>query len=254
MIESQIKKKKRSGIQIRDIEKKLFSYLFLNKVATSNQIQRDIYPNISHQALYKRLNLLIESSYLTANYHKELCGRLVYSLTKKSFEDFVIGKSSKEFREQLKSNSILHDLDLVDIRSKFKGFKMVDGYYTENLIRSGVELGNNESIKEFKNFNFDAIIKINKVDKNHILALEYERSIKYASRYQEYFKKVYSRQEISAILYICGNQKTLDKIQSLEKAMIQNHWPKVFYTSLNDILKNTAATFINLKNEKITLE
>ena len=246
--------KKKVGIQIREVEKKLFSYLFLNKVAVSSQIQRDIYLNISHQALYKRLNLLIESGYLTANYHKELSGRLVYSLTKKSFEDFVIVKSSKEFREQLKSNSVLHDLDLVDIRSKFKDFKMVEGYYTENLIRSGVELAGSEELKEFKNFNFDAILKINKDGKTHLLALEYERTLKFSNRYQEYFKKVYSRPEISAILYITENQKTLNKIQGLEKAVIQNHWPKVFYISLNDLLAGTQVTFINLKSEKITLE
>lgn len=253
MIESQTQNKKRIGIQIRDVEKKLFSYLFLNKVATSIQIQRDIFLNISHQALYKRLNLLIESGFLTANYHKELKGRLVYSLTKKSLDEFVIGKSFKDLRQQLQSNSILHDLDLVDIRSRLKTFKMVETYYSENLIRSGLDLVENETIKEFRSLNFDAILKINKDNKNHMLALEYERSLKFSSRYLEYFKKVYSRPEVSAILYICENQKALDKIQKFEKSMIQNHWPKVFYTSLNGILANTTVTFINLKNEKITL-
>lgn len=246
--------KKRSGIQIRDVEKKLFSYLFLNKVATSLQIQRDIYLDISHQALYKRLNLLMEAGYLSANYHKELRGRLVYSLTKKALEVFVLGKSSKEFREQLKSNSVLHDLDLVDVRSKLKSFKMVEGYYTENLIRSGIEIDQIENVKELKSFNFDAILKIKKDSKIHLLALEYERTLKFSTRYQNYFKRVYSRPEITAILYITQNQKTLDKIQGLEKAIIQNHWPKVFYISLNDLLAGKQATFINLKSEKITLE
>lgn len=254
MIVSQTQNKKRIGIQIRDIEKKLFSYLFLNKVATSVQIQRDIFFKISHQALYKRLNLLIESGFLTANYHKELNGRLVYSLTKKSFEEFVIGKTSNEFRQQLQSNSVLHDLDLVDIRSKLKTFKMVDSYYSENLIKSGIDLTESDALKEFKNFNFDAILKIKKDDKTHLLALEYERSLKFSSRYQDYFKKVYSRPEVSAILYICESQKALGKIQNFEKVMIKNHWPKVFYTSLNGILAKTPVTFINLKNEKITLE
>lgn len=246
--------KKKIGIQIRDVEKKLFSYLFLNKVSISTQIQRDVFSDISHQALYKRLNLLIESGFLTANYHKELKGRLVYSLTKKSFAEFVTGDSSNDLRQQLQSNSILHDLDLVDIRSKLKTFKMVESYYSENLIRSGISLVENEALKEFKSFNFDAVVKINKDGKNHLLALEYERTLKFSTRYQDYFKKVYSRPDVSAILYICQNKKTQDKIQKLEKAMIQNHWPKVFYTSLNGILANTTATFLNLKNEKITLE
>lgn len=246
--------KKKAAIQIREVEKKLFSYLFLNKVATSTQIQRDIFKSISHQAMYKRLNLLIGLGYLTANYHRELKGRLVYSLTKKSLEEFVIGNSSSELRQQLQSNSVLHDLDLVDIRSKIKSFIMVETYYTENLIRSGITLIDSEQIKEFRNFYFDAIVKLNKAGKIHFLALEYERTLKFSSRYQDYFKKVYSRPEVSAILYICQNQKVLQKIQGFEQKEIQNNWPKVFYATLDAILTNSNIIFLNLKGEKITLE
>ncbi|MFN9066315.1 MAG: hypothetical protein ACK5V3_03745, partial [Bdellovibrionales bacterium] len=98
------------SIHIRDIEKRLFSYLFLNKVATSLQISRDVWKDsISHQALYKRLNLLLRYHYLEANYHKELGGRLVYSLHGKAMKEFRLIHTKLQ-RNQLKSDSVLHDL------------------------------------------------------------------------------------------------------------------------------------------------
>lgn len=245
---------KSQNIRIRDAEKNLFIYLFLNKVATSKQIQRDIYQGISHQALYKRLNRLIDSKYLSANYHKELNGRLVFSLSQKAFNEFVAGKSLKASRQQLASNSVLHDLDLVDISFKLKRLNMVRGFFTENFIRSELESLDEENLKELKGINFDAIIKVYKDGRTHFLPLEYERTLKFVSRYKDYFKKVYSRPEVSAILYICQSQKALEKIQSFEKAVLKEAWPKVFYSTLYDFFKNTSVTFYNLKSESIILD
>lgn len=247
-------KTKNKPIHVREIEKKLFSYLFLNKVATANQIQRDLYLNKSHQALYKRLNLLIKNDYLKANYNQELRGRLVYSLSKKAFHEFITGNDRSELREQFSSNSILHDLDLVNIRTKMKTFSQVKAYYTENLIQSGVETLDSELIKDLKSYHFDAILKINRNNNEFLIPLEYERSLKYSSRYKEYFKKIYTRAEIKAILYIGYDQKVLTKIKSFEKSCIQNQWPKVFYSTLDGVLNNSLVTFTNLKNEKITFE
>lgn len=242
-----------SHIHIRDIDQKLFNYLFLNKVATSEQIKRDIFESISHQAIYKRLNKLMKFGYITANYHKELNGRLVYSLTTKTFNQYIDGKSYLSKTKQLLSNSILHDLDLVDIRCKLKRFKQVKDYYTENLLKSGLSSLDAKTLEDFKGFQFDAIININRGSQIFLLPLEYERSLKFAARYLEYFKKLYARPEISAILYIGHNQKMLHKIQSYEKSMVQNAWPKVFYISLSDLLDHNTVSFQNIKNEKITL-
>lgn len=245
---------KKPMIHIRDVEKNLFTHLFLNKVSTSAQIQRDIYQGISHQALYKRLNLLIGLGYVSANYHKELGGRLVYSLSPKGFTEFVAGKTAKDFRMQLQSNSIEHDLDLADIRSKLSKFQMVTGYYTENFIQSRIESQDEEKLNGFKGINFDAVVKVNKDGKDHLLPLEYERTLKFISRYKDYFKKIYSRQEVAAILYICSNQSVLEKIQKYEQTAINNNWPKVFYSTLDEILKSNSVTFYNLKRESIIIE
>lgn len=241
-------------IHIRDLEKNLFKYLFLNKVSTSVQIQRDIYRGISHQALYKRLNQLIGFGYLSANYHKELGGRLVYSLSPKGFTDYISGKSVKDFRKQIQSNSIEHDVDLADIKSKLCGFKMVSGYFTENFIQSRFESLDDEKLSGFKGINFDAVVKVNKDGKEHLLPPEYERTLKFVSRYNDYFRKVYSRQEVAAILYICSSQSVLEKIQKYEQMALGNNWPKVFYSTLDGILNSSSATFYNLKKETIILE
>lgn len=254
MINIQKMRIKKPKIHIRDVEKNLFIYLFLNKVSTSKQIQRDIYQGISHQALYKRLNKLIDLGYLTANYHKDLGGRLVYSLSPKGFSEFVSDKNLKDLRQQLQSNSIQHDLDLVDIKSKISKLKMVSSYFTENLIQSRIESLDEEKLSQFKGINFDAIVKVNKDGKDHFLAIEYERTLKFISRYKDYFKKIYTRQEIPAILYICSHQRIISKIQKYEQAALDNNWPKVFYSTLDEIFKSNPITFYNLKKETIVLD
>lgn len=242
-------------IRIREIEKKLFSYLFINKVATSLHLQRDIYPEISHQALYKRLNQLIKEGFLEADYHRELNGRLVYSLATKSLNDFLFAKSSKEFRRQLKSNSILHDLDLLDIRARLKEKASVKAYYSENLVQSGVELIDSDSIKSLKSFNFDAILKLQKSTGAFFIPVEYERTLKFSSRYRAYFKKIYASPNIEALFFIGKDEKLIQKIRSLEKSVLGSCLPKIFYSTLDQITnRDDSVSFVNQNKEHITLD
>ncbi|MBY0314738.1 MAG: hypothetical protein K2Q26_04420 [Bdellovibrionales bacterium] len=243
------------SLHIRDIEQRLFSYLFVNKVATSSQIARDIYHNRSHQALYKRLNLLIKSGYLYANYNKELCGRLVYSLTLKSFRDFIRIDPNSFLRGQLQSNSILHDLDLVNIRQRLESLDTVEAYYSENVLRSGINLPEDELLSDLKLHNFDAILKIRKQNQSYLFALEYERTIKFSERYRKYFEKLYSNPTIGGVLYICRDSKVLNHIQQIEESVLAKNWPKFFYSTLPEVIdSNSSLAFYNLRKEKIVLK
>lgn len=241
------------SIHIRDVEKRLFRYLFLNKVATSSQISRDVWEDtISHQAMYKRLNLLLKCHYLEANYHKELGGRLVYSLSGKAMKDFGLIQTRLQ-RNQLKSDSILHDLVLVNIKYCIEQFNGLQEYYTENAIRSGIELPDDDILLALKKFNFDAILKMKRQDQIHFLPIEFERSLKFDSRYKLYFKKLYSEDQIKAILFIGQSQKILSHVQNMETKCLNGCWPKTFYILLDDLLNaNESVEFLNLNQERIT--
>lgn len=243
------------AIHIRDIEKELFRYLFNNKVATSLQISRDIWKSsISHQALYKRLNLLIKAKFIEANYHKELGGRLVYSLHCHAMRELGLVQS-KLARQQLKSDSVLHDLALNDIRQCLTGFESIHECYTENALRSGIELLDDESLMEFKKFNFDAVVKVHKQNEFVYLPLEFERSLKFDSRYRQYFKKLYCENQIKAILFVAQTKKILEHIQSLERISAKNYWPKTFYLLVDDLFKpSESVSFSNLNQERITFK
>jgi hypothetical protein len=243
------------AIHIRDIEKELFRYLFYNKVATSLQISRDIWrDSISHQALYKRLNLLIKGKYIEANYHKELGGRLVYSLHSHALNGLGLVQS-KLLRQQLKSANVLHDLTLNDIRHHLTRLDGVRKYYTENSLRSGIELLDEESLLAFKKFNFDAIMKVQRQNEFVYLPIEFERSLKFDSRYRQYFKKLYSETQIKAILFVAQTKKILEHVQCLERKSKQNCWPKTFYLLVDELLNSpNSVSFVNLNQERFTFK
>lgn len=248
-------RKVRAGIHIREVEKRLFSYLFVNKVATSLQIARDVYRGVSHQALYKRLNKLIASGYLAANYHRELRGRLIYSLSPRAFHGFVKDGASSELRKQLKSDSVLHDLDLLDIKKKLKGLDSVAQYYAENVLRSGSDLPDEDGLRAFRGHRFDAVLKIRRQSGDKLWALEYERSCKFSARYVSYFKRLYANCGVTAVLFVCRDGSTQKRITQLERSVLADNWPKVFYVLLPDVLQAEGfVTFENLNKEKITLK
>lgn len=247
-------KKKASGIHIREVEKKLFSYLFINKVATSKQIARDLYNQISHQALYKRLNQLIKLKLIEATYHKELCGSLVYNLTPLAASKYLGLSKTKGMRMQLKSQAILHDLDLLDLRCRLKQLSIVEKVYSENLLLSHFELQDEEVLTSFRDFHFDGVLKILSQNQSYFLPLEYERSVKFASRYESYFKRIYANNAIQGLLFICKDENILKLLRSKEEQFAKEILRKVFYANLSDVLNSqNSVSFENLNREKIIL-
>lgn len=197
---------------------------------------------------------MIKARYLEAQYHRELGGRLVYGLSERTFREFIRGRADCDFRGQLKSENVLHDLDLVEIRHRLKSFATVTDYWCENVLRSGVELPNDELQLALKQFRFDAVLGISRHTENHHLPLEYERSVKFASRYRSYFKRLYASPQIAAVLFVCRDRKVESYVQQREKAELANSWPKTFYATLGEVLTSTESlAFSNLNGEKITL-
>jgi DNA-binding MarR family transcriptional regulator len=252
---SSVKKRKGlNGIQVRDIERALFLYLYENKVATACQIARDIFTDRSHQALYKRLNQLVRKGYVERRYHVELGRQLTYNLSESAFRKFVTSDRAACSRVQLKTDSVLHDLALNDIRSRFTSINSVTRYYPENVLRSGAEVNDSSQLDAFKTHRFDAVVKIEKHGSSQLLALEFERSRKFGKRYEQYFRKLYANPEIKAVLFIGYDRSLIDYVMTKERDAITNAWPKVFYATLGDLNSSAGPlTFSNLNNETITL-
>ncbi len=247
-------KRKKCKIHIRDIEINLFYYLYSYKVATAKQIARDIYPHISHQALYKRLNILIKTGLIDGNYIKELRGKLVYSLTQKCLRVYFF-KNQKGMRKQTKSDSILHDLDLLDISQTLKSSRLVSNYLTENVLKSGVSIDDYDEIDCIQKLAPDAIFKLKLKDQSFTFAIEYERNLKFSNRYNKFFNKYYANSFIDGVILIGRDLKITKTLMAKEKSICDVSHRKFFYLDLEKMnILNQTISFYNLNGEAIELD
>lgn len=246
-------KKKSCKIHIREIDLKFFKYLYSSKVATSSQIARDIYTGISHQALYKRLNKMIKLKIIEARYIKELGGRLVYSLSKRTLEEYFLDKR-KGNRQQTKSDSILHDLDLLDIKQMFLKSNNVSAFTTENVLLSGIELNGFSSIESIRRLSPDALLNLKINSELFCFALEYERSLKFSNRYNKFFSKYYANNFVDGVLLIGRDLKMTKNLMAKEESIMANSQRKFFYCDLETITNaKNKLEFINLSGDVIVL-
>lgn len=233
---------------------KLFYYLYSYKVATAKQIARDIYPSISHQALYKRLNLLIKIGLIEGNYLKELRGKLVYSLTQKCLREYFF-KNQKGIRKQTKSDSILHDLDLLDISQVLKASSQVSNYLMENVLKSGVAIDNFDGVEAIQKLAPDSILKLKLKDQPFTFALEYERSLKFSNRYNKFFNKYYASSFIDGVILVGRDLKMTKNLMAKEKSICDVVHRKFFYFNFEEMNNsNQTMSFSNLDGEAIELD
>ena len=247
-----MKRGKKSTVIITPRDERLFHYLFINKVATNAHLQKDIFYNISKQAIHRRMDKLIKSGFLDATYLRGNANRLVYFLSKKSLLKFIA--SPKEMKRlQRKSGAIFHDLALVDIQRIIKNFKLVQQYLTENALMSGI-FDDDKKIEEIRKINPDAIVKVSVGEKTLCMTVEYESSIKYAKRYDKLLSNYYRLEEAHAVLFIAKTLSIQKKVMTAEKKRCTQITPKFFYCLYQDMISFKENTqFKNLKGDTLLI-
>ena len=81
--------KNKVNFEIKPSDIELFNYLFRVKVATREQLTRDCYRHLKKEAIYKRLRKFSNQKLLQNSVAPGLGNRRIYSITKRSFIDFV---------------------------------------------------------------------------------------------------------------------------------------------------------------------
>ena len=243
---------KKGGIAITDRDKKLFRYLFVNKVATVEDIRLDIFGHVSLKTVHRRLIKLSHEKLIEAVAQREVGNRMIYSLTKKGFERHIADKSALR-RVQLKSDSIDHDLTLLEIKRKFKAFEMVQGFYSENLVRSGM-LDDIPEIKSLREIHADGIVKIKIKDRILFIPLEFEASSKYSKRNDKFLAKYYTSFQIPMVIFISKNSLIERRIFQKESQRKTKRKGKLYYCQLADVLESKGKlSFTNVNGETFNI-
>lgn len=244
---SRIKK----GIVITKRDEKLFRYLFVNKVATVVDIQKDIFNLICLKTVHRRLMRLSNEKFIEAQAQREYGNRMIYSLSKKGLKEYIADEKSLK-RIQLKSDSINHDLAVLSIKRRFKTFKMVNGFYSENLFRSGMmdEIGEIKNLKELRP---DAILKIEIAKKTLFLPIEYEASMKYSNRYDKILRKYYLSTYVPAVIFISKFNSIQKKVLQKEANKYSKGGHKFYYITEEDVFSNTTRLKLSNNQKEVLL-
>ena len=238
----------KTNVEITSRDRKLFKYLFTNKIATNEQIRVDVFNNSSKQVVHRRLNKLISAKYLDAKYLRTKGNRLTYFLTNKAMTNFI-GFKKDIIKAHKKSYCPYHDLTLVDIKRKFLNSNIVTNYYSENTLSTGI-FDNNEMIKSIRELNPDAILKVNIQGEEYYFTLEYERSQKVIRRYETLIKNYYQNPNVQAVLFICENEQIKKQVMKAEKRIVSQNEFKFFYTTLEEL---NSLIFINQNQEVLNM-
>ncbi|MBF0362732.1 MAG: hypothetical protein HQK49_17065 [Oligoflexia bacterium] len=241
---------------LNDKDRNLLEYLFMNKVALPKQINRDVFGKLSMPNVYRRLYRLTNAQFILHHYFTWNGDPYrAFSLTPQGFKTCVKGDDVSHIRKQLRSENVIHDIQLVDIQERFNRLTMVLEYHTENYLRSNCDHARIVLKEYLNNINSDALLKIKFSQSEHYVPLEYEREQKVAKRYENLFLDYYLNSKVPAVLYIAENEKVLKKMVEVATNVSSGFPPKIFFIPYDKLMANDqSVTFINHLGHQMQLK
>ena len=248
-----MRKKKNQGIRITQRDEVFFKYLYSSRIASIKQIKRDIFPDCSREVMGRRINKLVRAKFITVVALGKMKIFKGYSITEKTFSSFIIPCYEEMNRKQWKSDSPLHDMELVDIRYFLLKKKFVKKYVPENLLQAGV--GISCDIKPLVKHHPDGIVKV-EIDKTiYTFCLEYDAHEKSHLRYEDIFNRYYLDKSVTAVFFITREKSLLQTLVSLERRLFTKMTPKFYYCTLDDLLSGRdEIILINQKKRRLKIE
>jgi hypothetical protein len=180
---------------------------------------------------------------------------IIYSLTEKGF--LIIKQSLDLEREKskFKSDSIHHDVGLTELRLMLENFEMIKEYYSENYLQNCFLAHETQALMPYRKINADAALKLSVDKESFFVSFEYERGIKNQDRYASKLMDYYLVKSITAVFYLCSNERIKRMIIQTDKEVNQKYGPKVFALSLSELQEPVSEmSFSNSQNGIFTIK
>lgn len=244
-------------IELVERDKRLLERIFENRVMSISQISAEFFPQLSRQNISRRLVKLKKHGFLDWHVVCPAAGnRLsVYSVTQKALGIVRERYRFRIVKDFCKSDSVEHDIQLVEVRKRLHALQSVADYYTENMLQACEEFSGKDSMAAFVRNNTDAVLEVRKNGKITVVGLEFERSEKGLDRYAKKLLSYYTDPRTAVILYVCRNAAIQKTLARAEASIMGKGPPRCFYALLENVLQpNGKCIFTNLKGATITLE
>jgi hypothetical protein len=244
------------GVVITERDRAIFGEIFENRVMYGKQLSDSHFPGLAPQRARRRLCKLESLGYIERRYvygpHES--AHAAYSLTPKALKAITDTYRHKITREFVKSDSVAHDLMLVEVRRRLERLKLVTRYYTENMLQACAEFSEREALWPFVQNNTDAVLEVTRQGAKTLVALEWENSEKAQERYTRKLVSYYSDARTPAVFYVCANARIRAAVAQAEAAVGGKGPPRCFYSLIEDVLSESpSCTFTDRKGAKIVL-
>lgn len=221
------------------------------------QIGAEYFPSVARQNVARRFAKLVRYGFLERRIvcSADLGDFPAYSITPKALEVVKARYPIRIVKDYFKSDSVEHDIELVNVRNRLRMLRSVVNYYTENVLQACEDFSATDALVAFKKQNTDAALEIRKNGRVNIIGLEFEKSEKAFDRYARKLRSYYSEPHAAVILYVCRNAAIQRTLARAEASVMGLQRPRCFYAFLVDVLQaNEKCTFMNLKGDTITLD
>ena len=232
----------RRRVHITQRDKDLFEYLFLQKVATATQVRLDIFGTQNHDAVVRRLKSLVDGGYLKRFNTETSRLRLAYGLSDLAFNKYLSSRLERSWK-QLKSESVQHDIALVDIRRRLQRSRKVLKIVTENGLESSFDCPAGLPLQPFIEMHSDAAIIFKNYGKTFNVALEFENSSQNRTHYEKHFRGYHLRHQVHAVIYIVRETSWVLRLAEIERACSQSEQSKIFFGTLEQVLNLSAPLY-----------
>ncbi len=238
-------------------DKQLFVRIFENRVMSAAQIEAEFFSGVARQTFSARLLKLVYYGFLERKVvaSHEAGDYPAYSITPRALEIVKARYPFRIVKEFCKSDSVEHDVELVNVRNRLRALRSVAAYYTENMLQACEDFSGADTLAAFRKQNTDVALEVRKSGKISVVGLEFERSEKIFDRYTKKLFSYYSDSRTAVVLYVCRSLAIQRVITRAEESIMGSNRPRCFYALLEDVLQpNEKCTFKNLKGDTITLD
>lgn len=221
-----------------------------------SQIHHQIFSGRSRQLVSKRLAALCNGGFLE---RRRLDGERgsafsVFSNTPKALKEIANSYRYAITTELCKSDSVKHDITLVNLGNRLKCLKTVTGYFTENMLQACREFSERDETKPFVSNNSDAAIEVTRNGKKLMVGIEFESSEKARERYIRKLVSYYTDGRTPVVLYVCESPRIRAAVAQAEAEVMATKACRCHYALVENVLKSDGpCTFTDLKGAHIVL-
>jgi hypothetical protein len=230
--------------------------LFKNKLLTLEQVHRLFFPNRARVTANIRMNKIFRAGYIEKKSIFLKNSNQTYFEIKPLGIDFIKDHLNGDVAfKNYKSDSLIHDLNLVDISQVFLNFKSISEIYYESEILSYSHESLDDDLNPFLLLRTDRVLSILGPKGSILVPLEYERTLKRSHRLVSKLRDYYLNEDIPIVFYICEDKRIIKELVKADAKACDGAKSKVYFCELKDVQSsNHKIIFENSLGQKRTFK